>query len=175
MALRVLLMIVAASHVTAIPILQGNMYTNPVINSNHPDPGVLIHEGTIFAATTSGDAPDAFPIMVCSSCFIYLKFFTFCSMNLLIRLANVSIHNSHMNIRYWNGECTFCLRQQNTYYNSSNQTTTASSSSSPPTFPLFFTLSRLIMRHLRSRKIWSTGSLQLMYFLPTHQQGQFGL
>eukprot|EP01147_Barroeca_monosierra_P004388 gene4388-8525_t len=63
MALRVLLMIVAASHVTAIPILQGNMYTNPVINSNHPDPGVLIHEGTIFAATTSGDAPDAFPIM----------------------------------------------------------------------------------------------------------------
>ncbi|EGD80953.1 hypothetical protein PTSG_01536 [Salpingoeca rosetta] len=35
----------------------------PVIDSNHPDPGVLIQDGVVYAVTTSGDAPDAFPIM----------------------------------------------------------------------------------------------------------------
>eukprot|EP00043_Microstomoeca_roanoka_P007610 m.73448 g.73448 ORF g.73448 m.73448 type:complete len:341 (+) comp13893_c0_seq3:255-1277(+) len=39
-------------------------YTNPVINANHPDPGVLFYDGKFYAATTSGDNPDAFPIMV---------------------------------------------------------------------------------------------------------------
>ncbi|EGD74761.1 hypothetical protein PTSG_06998 [Salpingoeca rosetta] len=38
-------------------------YTNPVIDSNHPGPGVLIQDGVVYAVTTSGDAPDAFPIM----------------------------------------------------------------------------------------------------------------
>ena len=41
------------------------MYTNYVTPGDHPDPGVLPlqHQGLWYVATTTGDAPDAFPIM----------------------------------------------------------------------------------------------------------------
>ena len=40
-------------------------YTNYVAPGDHPDPGVLPlqHQGLWYVATTTGDAPDAFPIM----------------------------------------------------------------------------------------------------------------
>ena len=55
---------------------EGKQYTNPVIDSNHPDPGVLIENGMVYAVTTSGDAPDAFPIMVrfCAVCCLWQCF-----------------------------------------------------------------------------------------------------
>ncbi len=49
----------------ALSLAFSSMYQNPVVNSDRPDPGVLpvMYNGTWFVATTSGDAPDAFPIM----------------------------------------------------------------------------------------------------------------
>eukprot|EP01097_Dermamoeba_algensis_P004040 TRINITY_DN2705_c0_g1_i1.p1 TRINITY_DN2705_c0_g1~~TRINITY_DN2705_c0_g1_i1.p1 ORF type:complete len:347 (-),score=41.61 TRINITY_DN2705_c0_g1_i1:189-1229(-) len=40
-------------------------YINPVIpNANHPDPGVLLYNNMYYAVTTSGDDPNAFPILL---------------------------------------------------------------------------------------------------------------
>ncbi|HUS68570.1 MAG TPA: glycoside hydrolase family 43 protein [Kofleriaceae bacterium] len=37
-------------------------YTNPVLDENCPDPGVLAHGGAFWAVCTSGSAPDTFPL-----------------------------------------------------------------------------------------------------------------
>lgn len=37
-------------------------YTNPVLSGDHPDPGVLWHDGSYYMATTSGWDASAFPI-----------------------------------------------------------------------------------------------------------------
>eukprot|EP00052_Salpingoeca_macrocollata_P015336 m.122126 g.122126 ORF g.122126 m.122126 type:complete len:693 (-) comp19651_c0_seq1:23-2101(-) len=45
--------------------LPAGTYTNPVKNGNRPDPGAFRYkDGLFYVATTSGDAPDAYPIMV---------------------------------------------------------------------------------------------------------------
>jgi beta-xylosidase len=45
-------------------LLQTFAYLNPVINSNHPDPGILkLSNNTYIAVSTTGDSPNAFPIM----------------------------------------------------------------------------------------------------------------
>ena len=40
-------------------------FTNPVLNTDHPDPGVvLLHDGTAYLAVlSSGESPDTFPLM----------------------------------------------------------------------------------------------------------------
>ncbi|EDQ92714.1 uncharacterized protein MONBRDRAFT_22630 [Monosiga brevicollis MX1] len=41
-------------------------YQNPVIDSNHPDPGVYLEDGLYYAVTTSGDDDNSFPILTSS-------------------------------------------------------------------------------------------------------------
>ena len=45
-------------------VLSSVPYTNPVINVNSPDPGVLQWNSRFYLVSTTGDAPDAFPIFV---------------------------------------------------------------------------------------------------------------
>jgi hypothetical protein len=37
-------------------------YTNPIVDANCPDPGVVYHNGLYYAVTTSLDAPNMYPI-----------------------------------------------------------------------------------------------------------------
>lgn len=59
-----LLPLAATLLVLLAPIGVHATYTNPVVPPDHPDPGVLHHKGAYYAVTTSGDADNAFPILV---------------------------------------------------------------------------------------------------------------
>ena len=52
-------------YVFIVGFAEGVQYSNPVLDSDHPDPGVIrLHDGSGYLAVlSSGNSPDTFPLM----------------------------------------------------------------------------------------------------------------
>jgi hypothetical protein len=63
-SLSLLLSILVVVSSFMVMVIEAKNYTNPIVNVNAPDPGVLFYNGHYYMVTTSGNDVNAFPIRV---------------------------------------------------------------------------------------------------------------